>query len=592
MKTNGYSSNRWRAMARKAAQGFVALVALGAAPRVAEAGPCTVNADCKNDPVGPTCDNGLLGTKTCIKFPCILTDTCNEKFPSQLTWCDNTAKFCKPDAENGEPFPAGAGACTSNNQGASVCVGSVCDPKAQTCGIALGNGTCQETKHCTSSKCQKEDPADSTYETCVECLVINVNADCKDSPKGKICDGIDHACVQCTDKDASQCPDGKNICDVTTKTCVECLESADCPSSKPDCDPVAKVCTKPCMLDTDCDTQTEWCKNPDGKAGTCTPKLPNGEKIPSVGNHTPGLDGKCTYDVAKAVCESGACDVDADVCGLNLHSGPCAATSQCNEGACVPGKGTCEPCLVDTDCTAPTPYCNTSTNQCGECKTTADCKDPSSPKCDPASSTCKPTCTDDSKCDPADWCNTSEGPADGVCTPDVPNGAPVPTSANHEPALDGKCTIEAGKAACQSGACSEKDNLCGLAGGEACSSNSAACRSNSCDSGVCTCEKDAHCGGPNSGLVCKIPDGPSNGTCVPGCRGTGNKCSDATCSSTSDAIAACADPGEYVAGAGLCSGSPSRGAAGVGLTAFGALLFFTTAAGRLARRRREQRKAS
>jgi hypothetical protein len=526
IKTNGYSSSLFRDAVRRGAQGLIALMTLGAgmalSPRaVAKVGdPCTSHNNC-----------------------------------AATEWCDPASLKCKADLANGSAWPLTAFPCTesaaSNARAAAICVSGVCDVAKQTCGIAFGDTSCAETTDCTQGICVLDDNSPNNL-TCLPCAA---SEDCtdpnnpfpgKDPDNKKVCDPVTNKCEQCAQGDTSQCPDGKKACDVTAtgNTCVECVTSADCSGPKPDCDPVAKVCTKACSVDADCGGSAEWCSNPSGgsKAGTCTPKLPNGEKIPSVDNHMPALDGKCTPEVAQAVCESGACDEKAGVCGINLHDGPCETTSQCNEGACVPGKNTCEP-----------------------------------------------GCTSDSACDPASWCNTSDGAA-GVCTEDVPNGEPVPTAANHDPTLDGKCTPEVGKVVCQSGACSTKDNLCGLTGGEVCSSNDA-CRSNACDSGACSCEEDAHCGGPESGMVCDVPAGPSKGTCVQGCRGTSNKCPDGTCSSTSDAIAACADSGEYIAGAGFCSGSPGSGAPRDGLISFGVLLFFTAAAGQIARRRRESRDA-
>jgi clumping factor A len=56
------------------------------------------------------------------------------------------------------------------------------------------------------------------------------------------------------------------------------------------------------------------------------------------------------------------------------------------------------------------------------------------------------------------------------------------------------------------------------------------------DSPANACDEDSDCGGAMSALVC---DG-STQTCVPGCRGTGNRCpSGETCSSSDDTVGQC-----------------------------------------------------
>ena len=65
------------------------------------------------------------------------------------------------------------------------------------------------------------------------------------------------------------------------------------------------------------------------------------------------------------------------------------ATYQCGGGLWTKTASTCEPyCSSDTDCAAPKPYCNTSTNKCVECTSNSHCSVPT-PNCNTSTNTCE-----------------------------------------------------------------------------------------------------------------------------------------------------------------------------------------------------------
>jgi len=316
-----------------------------------------------------------------------------------------------------------------------------------------------------------------------------------------------------------------------------------------------------CGVDTDC-ASGSWCS-----AGACTVKTANGQPVPAASP----INGQCTAAAGARVCQSGACDPSGNVCGINLGDGTCATTAQCNVDVCVttgPNAGKCERCAVASDCSAPTPACDVTTNLCVQCSatnaaactgttpvcsssdtcvacngdngTTASNACPTAtpycsstgacvvcttdsmcaagthagPNCDVASGACTTACTTDAECGAGKWCDESTT----TCTPTLSNGSAMPTDAAHSsPVLDGSCSAPAATLVCQSGVCDPNDNECGYASGDgSCTAASAStvCRSGTCSaSGVCMpaggCLVNADCTQPAS-PVCDT----ATSTCV------------------------------------------------------------------------------
>jgi hypothetical protein len=264
-----------------------------------------------------------------------------------------------------------------------------------------------------------------------------------------------------------------------------------------------------CGADADC-IAADYCNT---VSFTCVPKLPNGAPIPTVGNHTPVLNGTCTTGAAASVCLSGVCDTDND-CGYLNGDGPCAAGSpapQCRSNVCdldllcgyASNDGPCTPgALGNGGVVCRSAMCSVSD------------------LCEPAGG-----CDVDADCAAGLWCFESMH----TCTPTLGNGQPIPNDGTHTD--NGTCDVSSGAIVCTSGVC-DTDNACGYANGDgpcAGTGTPADCRSGTCStSGTCEppggCNVDADCTTGNwcneAAHMCTpllvngtpIPTDPMNGT--------------------------------------------------------------------------------
>jgi uncharacterized repeat protein (TIGR01451 family) len=470
-------------------------------------GKCTSDPQCTTGThAGPFCD---VATGACS--PNCMTDAqCGAG-----NWCDafNGPGTCLPKEPNGQPLPTGV--TCSPTIGGRVCISGVCDTDNK-CGLATGDGPCTSTTGsvvCRSGAC-------STNDTCEPAGGCDVDADCTG---GNWCDESTHTC---TPKLANGSPlpsDPPHTGPTLNGTCTLAAATLVCTSGVCDTDnacgyangdgpctgatgPVvcrSGACStngtcEPaggCNVDADC-TGGDWC---DESTHTCTPKLANGAPLPSDPPHAgPTLNGMCTTAAATLVCVSGVCDTDNE-CGYANGDGPCTAAN----GATV---------------------CRSA-----NCSTTG--------VCEPAGS-----CKVDADCGVGEWCQESTS----TCTPQLPNGAPVPSDPPHTgPTLNGTCTPAAGKLVCVSGVC-DTDNECGYADGDGpCTPANATtvCRSFTCSaSGTCeaagACNVDADCSGgewcQESTHTCrpKLP----NGTPVPSDPPHANPSLNGTCTAAAGTL--------------------------------------------------------
>jgi MYXO-CTERM domain-containing protein len=242
-----------------------------------------------------------------------------------------------------------------------------------------------------------------------------------------------------------------------------------------------------CFRDADCDGASQFC---DTEMNRCVPRVPNGNRVPTIGGHDPTLDGMCTTAVGDATCVSRVCEASDDLCGYRngLEGGPCTVANGavvCRSAVCSPGDGHCGYRDGEGPCTAADGAIVCRSGLCG------------------SDGLCRPTtgCDTDSDCvTETQYCDTPSH----TCVPRVPNDMAVPTSPGHDPTLDGTCTPEAGEAACLSRLC-EDDDLCGLRPGSTCASP-VECRSFICAPlGVCgLCDDRTPC---PTGEICNVPDG-------------------------------------------------------------------------------------
>jgi len=85
----------------------------------------------------------------------------------------------------------------------------------------------------------------------------------------------------------------------------------------------------------------------------------------STGTYFSTCDSSTPCDTASGYqCNKGNCEMP-----------PCNVNSDCKDTALpVCDNGTCVECLLDTDCSGNTPYCNQTSQTCVECITTSECK--------------------------------------------------------------------------------------------------------------------------------------------------------------------------------------------------------------------------
>lgn len=493
-------------------------------------------------------------------------------------YCNNVTATCVVKVANGKAIPTVAGHTPvldgkcSIDAGAAVCAAGVCDTKDDLCGYANGDGPCSNANAplvCRTGTC-------SVATTCMPAGGCNVDGDCA----GGWCSVATHLCAAKVTNGQAMPKDAAHVTPTLDGTCTAEAAALVCKSGV--CDPKDDKCglaladgpctvkngsivcrsgacsvvgtclaVGTCNADGDCAAGT-WCNQ---STNACAPVVPNGAALPKDPSHAqPTLDGTCSVDAGKLVCESGVCDPKDDLCGLAAGDGPCTMangpflcrTGSCSlEGACLPLGG----CNVDSDCGAGT-YCDEASNVCipklangapipndpshasptldGTCSAGVGKTVCVSGVCDPKDNLCglaegdgpctqsesdfcrsgqcshngtctvKGGCNIDVDCINKDWCKTSTH----ECQARLENGDPMPTEAAHPaPALDGKCSPEAAALVCLSGVCDPQDDKCGLADGDGpCTPADAAthCRSGQCTNNLCGagCAKDADCAAP------------------------------------------------------------------------------------------------
>jgi hypothetical protein len=353
------------------------------------------------------------GPGVCIRAGdgCAQDADCNSS-----SFCDPVAHSCKPKLPLGAALPKETlhnGLC-SNMLGAQVCQSAQCNRTTNTCaGI---NGTrCDGADKCTSNLCGDNG----------RCGLAIGQSGCTSQNQGQTC------------------------------------QSSYCSASG--------VCVPPqgCNVDSDCSGGT-YCNR---SARVCDPLLREGRTLPRDDLH----DGKCSAELASAVCASSACNRVTDTCAA-ANNRSCTGASQCATNVCGSNnrcglKDGAGPCDDDAQC------------QSGRCQS-------ESGRCVARSN----GCTRDEDCPREAYCNT----AALRCEPDVPDGLPLPP----DTPSGGKCTEEVAKL-CASGACNATTDSCAAAGGNSCSRN-ADCASNQCLDGQCGSPDGAgRCTQENAASACQ-----------------------------------------------------------------------------------------
>jgi len=315
----------------------------------AQGAPCP-SAGC---PAGYPC-NGTV----CAK-PCTLDADCDKGFVcnSALGRCAQCTFNSQCAGVAGKPkCDSASGTCVACLDPIDCAPGSFCDTPTHSC-----KPGCRVNSDCNQSAGERCDGAtSSTPGRCIQCG--SDTECCPGSPPGSCptpaCDSIGH-CVGCTSD--RFCALGSPRCDLTTKTCVQCLPAnnatgTDCgqrfytggpldPHVEKTCKPETHSCVDGCEFDTQCGCP----RDKDGKETNCPryPKL-SGSTVTS-GEHcdptksTNGSLGTCVE------CLTGHNDhCRYRVKGSTEYAGAFALFNggRCVSDVCVDG------CDADADCTS------------------------------------------------------------------------------------------------------------------------------------------------------------------------------------------------------------------------------------------------
>jgi Legume lectin domain len=477
-----------------------------------------------------TCQSGQCGgnSNRCVpsQTGCNVDSDCSAGY-----FCNPSAMTCLSRLSDGTPLPKDAihdGKCTVG-LATIACVSGRCNSVANTCG-AINGGACATATQCQSNVCGNNGQCGrtngesgctlggqildcqsahcSTSGVCIPALGCGVSSECD---ANQYCDLVTLTCVPklvvgalipkggCTSLSADEfC--GSGNCNSTTNTCAvengnPCQTAADCvtgicggnalcglpigngPCTVNDaticqsglCGQSSNACIPTmngCNQDADCETGM-FCEV---TTRTCVALQKSGAKLPVDEQH----DGKCTTQLATAVCESGVCNPSANTCA-EKNTVECTKNSDCVSNVCG-SNGLCGLAVGENGCT--------ETNQGQSCQT-GECS---------GAGTCVPKggCAISADCTLGSYCDTTTN----SCVPKVESGEKIPTEKS-------QCSAANAKEICASGECNSETNTCAEKTGASCKKNqecvSNACGSNNrCQVTACTTE---FCSESSSGFV-------------------------------------------------------------------------------------------
>jgi len=302
------------------------------------------NADQSAFALVATCGTGLCDSQT------LMCDTCVAR---STTCAAGMVRTCSADGQTqtDSACPAGMPFCTGNG----VCV------------------ACTDASNCTP-------PNDCRSATC------NAGT-CGFPPKGMniacnggVCDGSGN-CVECVS--AGQCTGPGECFTAACGTDHKCTYTQKAPSvscSIGYCN-AAGVCVA-CLNDGHCTGTTPICS----AQGTCVACGTNAQcTAKGVGlNYCRTQTGACVACLASANCSTATtpiCDAASFTCRTCTQgTPPTTGDAECNarNGAAAPAcktGGSCVKCTATNtaQCSGSTPFCNTTSNLCVQCLTSADC---------------------------------------------------------------------------------------------------------------------------------------------------------------------------------------------------------------------------
>ena len=258
-------------------------------------------------------------------------------------------------------------------------------PAGELCNTATN--TCVPTGCTSDADCSAPTPACDTSTTfCVECT-----GDSHCSGGTPVCETSGQVCVECLSDTVCS---GSDVCNLPTNTCTPtgCTSDSDCSDPTPVCDSGSGLCIA-CVDDGDCSNPTTVC---DTAVPVCV-ECPRQQRLlgaqPPVRHRwqpdlrrvhprhrlqrqrclRPGPERLCArVHQRRRLCGACACvrHHTTTTCVECLVNSDCAAGELCNTATnlCVPTG-----CTSDSDCSAPTPACDTSAALCLECTGDSHC---------------------------------------------------------------------------------------------------------------------------------------------------------------------------------------------------------------------------
>merc|ERR1712226_164989 len=308
----------------------------------------------------------------------------------------------------------GCGECKGDNTCVALNNGKgKCDVSSNTCVQCTGHSDCSTVQkpECSASKTCVECTDDTicvansngkgkcqtSSNTCVECGTVRdcpsqTNVECT-TAGGCQCkagfpvklatdDTLIDGCVECKEDDTCVANgNGKDKCDDSSNTCVQCSEAVDCSTvqGKPDCS-TSNTCVE-CTEDAACVANSNGKGKCQTSSNTCVECLNDGH-CSAQPNVKCGNDGFCECKPQFAFTKSASGD-------LSEGCVECKVDGDCPDGVC--DSNTCVQCLQKDDCNGVEgkPACDVASKTCVECLEKLDCGQvQGKPECDVASKTC------------------------------------------------------------------------------------------------------------------------------------------------------------------------------------------------------------
>ncbi len=330
------------------------------------------------------------------------------------------------------------------------------------CMTAIFHISCNDCKEANEKKC---DTSCNRQANCV--ITYGYDAKGSRSKLKRVCKWLrteeSTQCSQCTnqkkDKEGRVIEQTCVVCNVCNAE-FECLDKEDCKDSTPYCR--RGVCSS-CLDDGNCkDANRPTCTDQGctcTSSDVCKGKVTAPVCVADKDKNKLNLCG-CAKDTDCNDPELPVCRKDTQTCGCSGDS-DCKDKNkpQCEKNKCVvcrcpgtqpkrpfclkksDGSVSCVACTVDTDCSAPTPYCDPQSYVCVACQKDTDCKDSAKPQCNGgACVSCR--CAQTNKEKPICIKNSDDSVTCVACLKSSDCGAPTPTCNTKTNVCEAACKLD------------------------------------------------------------------------------------------------------------------------------------------------------